>query len=235
MFYKLSNTAPRKLIEKELRATFEYPNLYKPMPVINGLEESNLPIVTMDDSTKIKIGIWGLMPQNLEDNWQVYQNLTNTLNINTEQLDLKNPLYSNALDSRRCIIITTGFFTSAMHDGKMFPYHVYRKNYKPFAIAGVYNQLEDGFITCSILLNDVNESMENVPNMLAYKPMVLNKDDQDIWLDKSNDFDSLKDSISTRNCIEFFSQPVPKEFYDNDIIYTGIIDSNTFDKLLQSS
>ena len=233
MFYKLSNTAQKKTIEKELKATFEFSNLYKPTPLINGLKESNLPIITMDDSTVIKIGIWGLLPHDLEDNWQVYQNLTNTLNINIDQIDLKNPLYSNVFESRRCIVIVTGFFTSALQEGKIYPYHVHLKEHKPFAIAGVYNQLADGFISCSILVNNSSESMKNVPNMLAYEPIILEKDNLNLWLNKSRTFDSLKEIIGSQKHIEYFWHPVSKDFYDNGIIYNGTIHGKSPDDYFQ--
>lgn len=235
MFYKLSNTAQQKEIEKEFDVTFEFPNLYKPSAVINGLEESILSMITMDKPKNVNFGIWGLLPTELEDNWKVYQNLTNTLNLNIEELDLENPLYSEALDQRRCIIIITGFFTSAMHNGIMYPHHVYLKDHKPFAIAGVYNQLEDGFITCSILVNKVLNQMGNIPNMLSYKPVIFDIKDHNHWLNKSFNYDNLKDLISSHQSLEYFSHPVSKEFYDNDILYDKILDSMVFEKFLKPS
>lgn len=233
MFYKISNIAPRKVIEKEFTVLFEFPKLYNPQPVINGLEESTLPIITMENPTKVTLGIWGLLPQDLEDNWKVFQNLTNTLNINVRQLDTENSLYSEALDYRRCIVIVTGFFTSALHNGKMYPYHVYIKDHKPFGVAGVYNQLEDGFITCSILINEAKNVLGNVPNMLSYKPVIFDKKDQAHWLNRSFIYDNLKDLIFSHKSHEYFSHPVSKEFYDNDIVYSKILDSKVFDKFLR--
>ncbi|MEO6347564.1 MAG: SOS response-associated peptidase family protein [Aquaticitalea sp.] len=139
MFYKLSNTAQRKEIELEFNVAFEFPNLYKPSPVINGLQESLLPIITLEHPDQVQYAIWGLLPKSLEENWEIFQHLTNTLNINIEHLDANDPLYSEALDHRRCMVITTGFFTSALYKGKMYPYHVYLPKHRPFCIAGVYN------------------------------------------------------------------------------------------------
>lgn len=235
MFYKLSNIASRKAIEKEFNRSFEFPRLYKPLPVINGLEESTLPIITIDEPTKIKFGIWGLLPQNLEDNWKVFQNLTNTLNINVEQLNTNNSLYDEALDTRRCIVLITGFFTSALHEGKMYPYHVYIKDHKPFGVAGVYNKLEDGFITCSILVNRTNKAMQNIPNMLDYKPVIFEEKDQKHWLNKSFKYENLKELVLSHTSLNYFSHPIHKEFYDNNTIYQKILDCKAFDKFLSPS
>lgn len=235
MFYKLSNTAHRKEIEKEFNVTFEFPKLYKPSSFINGLEESNLPIITMENTDKVSFGIWGLLPQELEDNWKVYQNLTNTLNINVEQLDSNNSLYSKALDSRRCIIIITGFFTSAMHEGKIYPHHVYLKGHKSFAIAGVYNQLKDGFITCSILIKRTTNTMKEIPNVLSYIPVIIDVKDQAHWLNKLLKYDNLKDLIFSHNSLKFYSHPVSKEFYDNDMGYDKILDPKVIKRFLRSA
>jgi putative SOS response-associated peptidase YedK len=235
MFYKLSNTAEKDVIENEFNVKFEFSKLYRPIPIINGLKESNLSIITMDQPSTVKIGIWGILPQDLEDNWKVYQNLTNTLNINVEHLDIENSLYSQAFDCRRCIIIINGFFTSAMDDGKMYPYHVHLKDHTPFAVAGIYNQLEDGFITCSILINKTSEAMTHVPNMLSYIPVIFNKQDQGHWLNKSLKYTNLKDLIFSHQPLEYFSHKVSKEFYDNESVLNKGLGSSAFDDFLKSS
>ena len=234
MFYKLSNTAQREDIEKEFDVKFEYPKLYKPSTVINGLEESTLPIITMDNPDKVSYAIWGLLPQSLEENWDVFQKLTNTLNINFEGMTFDDSLYSDALDYRRCLVITTGFFTSALHNGKMYPFHVYLKNHKPLCIAGVYNRLNDGFITCSILIKKTTNELDEIPNLLSYKPVVFDTEDCQNWLNKKYDFDSLRELVASHQRLRYESHPVSKEFYNNDKFFDKIIKSEAFDDFLDS-
>lgn len=233
MFYKLSNIASRQDIERKFEVTFEYSRLYTPSPIINGLEESNLPIITMSHPNTVKIGIWGMLPQDFEDNWKVYQNLSNTLNINVEHIDFSNPLYSEALDARRCTIIVTGFFTSVLYDGMMFPHYVHLKNHQPFGIAGLYNQLDDGFITCSILIDKTDQKGSYIPNMLKYSPLVFDLDDQKHWLDKSINFETLRELIFSHQPLDYLSHPVPKEFFDNNIIFNDMLHDNVLDKFLK--
>lgn len=234
MFYKLSNTASSKEIESEFEVPFEFPNLYKPSPVINGLQESILPIITADIPHKIQFGIWGLLPKSLEDNWEIFQHLTNTLNINIEHLDADDPLYSDALDKRRCLVIATGFFTSALYKGKMYPYHVYLENYRPFCIAGVYNKLIDGFITCSILIRKTSGTLGEIPNLLDYKPVIFDKRDRFHWLNKKFRYSNLIDLVNSHHALKFRSHPVSKEFYDNDIVYEKIVNSKGFNDFLST-
>ena len=235
MFYKLSNTAQLKEIESEFNISFEFPKLYKPSTVINGLQESIVPIITMEHPEQVHFGIWGLLPKSLEDNWEIFQNLTNTLNINIEHLDVNNPLYSEALEKRRCLVITTGFFTSALFKGKMYPHHVYLENHRPFSIAGVYNELHDGFITCSILIKKTSASFDEIPHLLDYKPLIFDSRDRKHWLNKEFPFNSLKDLVESHQGVKFRSHPVAKEFYDIDILYDQIIKSESFMEFLTSS
>lgn len=235
MFYKLSNTAPRKVIESEFNASFEFPKLYKPSTVINGLQESILSIITMAKPQKIQYGIWGLLPKSLVENWEIFQHYTNTLNINVEHLDSNDPLYSEALDKRRCLVIATGFFTSALYNGKMYPYHVYLENQEPFCIAGVYNDLQDGFITCSILIKKTSHSFGEIPHLLDYKPLIFGSRDRSHWLNKKFNFKNLQDLVASHHALKFRSHPVSKEFYDNDIVYDQIVKSKGFKDFLTST
>lgn len=235
MFYKLSNTASLNEIEDEFNAKFEFPNLYRPTSVINGLEESTLAIITAKNPDQIRFGIWGMLPQSLKENWKIFQNLTNTLNINADHLDLNDSLYMEALERRRCIVITTGFFTSGLYKGKIYPHHVYLTDHQPFGIAGVYNKLKDGFLTFSILIKKTHNELGEIPNILHYKPLIFDDRDRKHWLNQKFEFDNLKDLIRSHQVLEYHSHPVSKEFYDNDILYDQIIKSKAFKEFLALS
>ena len=81
MFYKISNIASRESIENKFDVSFEFPKIYKPQGLIDGLKESTIPVITISDPTKVTYAIWGLLPENFEDNWSVFQDVANTLNV----------------------------------------------------------------------------------------------------------------------------------------------------------
>ena len=88
MFYKLRNTASLKQIEQEFNMPFAYPKLYRPIKVLNGFKEVSVPIITMEKPKVIDFSIWGLLPTNFEENWSVFQNISNTLiPLKASQLD----------------------------------------------------------------------------------------------------------------------------------------------------
>ncbi len=203
MFYKISNIANRESIEEKFRVNFEFPNLYKPQGVIDGLKESTISVITISDPKKATYAIWGLLPENFEDNWSVFQDVFNTLNVNIETLENGNGLYSNLLQDRRCVIIATGFFTTWLTNGTVERCHVHLPNYEPFAIAGVFNELNDGFITCSLVVTKISESFKDVPNISNLKPLVLNEIELKQWLGTSTSLDEIKKIFDDHNSLDF--------------------------------
>lgn len=203
MFYKISNIASKKSIENNFQATFEFPKLYEPQEIIDGLKESTVSVITCADTHKITFAIWGLLPENFEDHWSVFQDVVNTLNVKIDVLQTGRGLYNNLLENRRCIIIATGFFTTLLTNGTVEHCHVHLSNFEPFAIAGVYNKLNDGFITCSMVMTQVNESFESIPNISYLKPFVLHGIELEKWLDVSTSIDELNKMVLDHQSIKF--------------------------------
>lgn len=203
MFYKISNIATRESIEEKFHVNFEFPNLYKAQNVIDGLKESTVSVITISDPKKATFAIWGLLPENFEDNWSVFQDVFNTLNVNIETLKNGNGLYSNLLQNRRCVILATGFFTTWLTNGTVERCHVHLPNYQPFAIAGVFNELSDGFITCSIVVTKMSESFKDIPNISNLKPLVFNDAELKQWLNPLTPLVQIKKLIQDHESLEF--------------------------------
>lgn len=208
MYYKISNTAAKDTIENKFKVKFEFPNIYKPESVIEGLNESTVPVILAHDNKCIKFAIWGLLPEDFEDNWSVFQEMLNTLNVKVETLKNGNALYYNALYHRRCVIVATGFFTSVLRNGSMERCHVHLKNHEPFALAGVFNQLNDGFLTCSLLVTNVSGSFKNVPNISDIKPLVLNDIELSLWLNESSSRSIIHEICESHKSHKFYYDPI---------------------------
>ncbi|MBJ7880840.1 SOS response-associated peptidase family protein [Gelidibacter salicanalis] len=199
MFYKISNIANKDAIERKFHVTFQFPNLYKPLKLIEGLKESTVAIITATEPEKVTYAIWGLLPENFEDNWSVFQDVLNTLNVRIETLQHGSEVYTNALKQRRCVIIATGFYTTLLNKGSVERCHVHLPNFEPFPIAAIFNELSDGFLTCALVLIKANNSFKNIPNISDLKPLVLNDDELNQWLDASTPTDSIN-TICQNHC-----------------------------------
>lgn len=223
MCYRLSNTAKREVIENEFGAIFRYPKLHKFNPIINGLEESFVSVVTCKEPKKISYAIWGILPGQFEEDWEDFQNVQNTLNIDHDKID-DNPLFSEAVKTRRCLIIVTGFFTYYLHEGELYPYYVHLDNDKPFALAGIYNQLKDGFITCGLILSEANSFISHIHNSNHKMPLSLNKEDQDLWLNKNTSAFLINELLNKNVDIDFKAHPIAKEFHKVGITYDSVLE-----------
>lgn len=225
MFYKLSNTSKLTTIEHDFNAKFRFPDLYEPKVIINGTKESNLAIMTTQSPKIIDYAIWGLLPEAYDDDWEHYQSFTNTLNTNVKDLNSSDDTYSVAFNHKRCLIIVNGFFTSNIFNGKLHPFHVHLKDHKPFCIAGIYNTLEDGFLTCSLLVVDFSSKLNEIPHLGKQRPLTFKKSDYNKWLSKDQSNTDLKRLIFNHDAPDFIVHPIKEEFYK---------DKNVFEKMLNN-
>ncbi|WP_125222450.1 SOS response-associated peptidase family protein [Maribacter algicola] len=210
MYFKLSNTAEKENLERMTKASFKYPNLYKPQYIIHGLKEVTIPIITMEDHKELSLAIWGLLPENHTDDWSLFQDSFNTLNFHETSMD-SGLWYTKSLVDRRCLIPVTGYFTTFIENGEAYHFKIGLKNGNPFYLAGIYTVLEDGFITCSLLVGQSNDFIKQVQNVVDTMPITISDDIMEEWL-------SLKTTpLRTRQIL--------KKHIEQDFRATSISDS----------
>ncbi|MFS4469770.1 SOS response-associated peptidase [Maribacter sp. 2210JD10-5] len=222
MYYKISNTAEKDTIEKWANASFKYPNLYQPQQVINGLNEVSIPIITMENQTEIALAIWGLLPEKYKEDWDIFQNATNTLNFHEESMNSE-MWYTKALENRRGIIPVTGFFTHYLKNGDSYPYYISLKNGKPFFLASIYNQLEDGFFTCSLLVGQANSFIKKFQNMIDCMPLTVAPEEKEEWLNSNTPISKIKETLKSPLENDFVATPIAKELFNNNISYDSML------------
>ncbi|GAA4106948.1 SOS response-associated peptidase [Aquimarina addita] len=223
MYKKVSNIADRQSIEKELGVPFKYPKLYNSSLVVNGIQESTLSVVTLDNPTTISYAIWGLLPLNYKDEWVDFQNAYETLTIPKENL-ITNNIFKEPFLNRRCLIVLTGFFTSYFYNGTVYPYYVYLPSEKPFCVAGIYNTLEDGFITCSMILKESMGMIKDIQNLDSKMPLTIPQRFRDTWLDSSADIGEINNLLDKSNELDFKAHPIAKEFFKNEISFDSMLE-----------
>ena len=126
MYYKLSTNVNLNVIESEMGVRFRFPDLYDAVPIIDGLNEELLPIITSENPEHIDFGIWGILPQNFKENWADFQNIRNTLNLDIRTID-SNSDYKEALEKRRCVVVVSGLFASFNFRGQIYPVYIFPK------------------------------------------------------------------------------------------------------------
>ena len=226
MYYRLSNTARVDEIESAFGLPFRYPDLHVKNPLINGLEEESLPLITNLEPDNIQYGIWGILPEGFKEDWADFQKTQNTLNFHVKNLDSSKILSIN----KRCLFIVTGFFFSYEHDGEVYPFYAYSKSKEPFGLAGIFNKTYEGFITGSILLSSICSKFDKYNNLSNTMPIVVGSDNYNAWLGEDY-VHLLKDNLSEFDRLDFHAHSIAKEFYKNDIIYNSLLEPTDYKAL----
>ena len=172
------------------------------------------------------LAIWGLLPQDYKEDWKSFQTFTNTLNISFSDLN-KLTWVRDIANQQRCIVIVSGFFTSYLFEGEVYPFFVYEKNKKPFGLAGIYSTLEDGFHSFSIITSTLENELEMVHNLGNEFPIALDGNNYKDWFN----LDLSKNCIEDLNKLELKAHPVSKEFFKNDISFDSILEPAQYSKL----
>lgn len=223
MCYRISNIASKEQIEHTFNASFKFPKLHIKTPVIDGLLESSVSIIKMSNKEEVSLAIWGLLPETFQDDWQYFQNVQNTLNIDLKGIE-DDPKFGNAVQKRRCLILVTGFFTYYLHEGNLYPYYVHLESNEPFAIAGVYNELDDGFVTCSIVVSKTNDFIKQIHNSDISMPVVLDTFNQNQWLNSDIGKKSISKIIKTASQLPLCAHPIAKEFHKLGVDFDSVLE-----------
>ncbi|WP_086476693.1 SOS response-associated peptidase [Arenibacter lacus] len=222
MYYKISNTASSTTLNETFHTLFKYPHLYQKQLMINGIEEVTIPIIAMEERNYMVPAMWGMLPENYEDEWSVFQETFNSLNIAVPSLDNLS-WCTEALIQRRCLIPVTGFYTSYLIDGELYPYFFHKKSNLPFCLTGIYNRTLDGFLTCTVLTTTAREELKQVHNLNGTVPLMLPRDQHQRWLDphlKDNILASLLEATPDFNLV---GHPISRELFKNQISYTSML------------
>lgn len=209
-------------MEREAYAMFKYPNLYSPQILINGLNEVSIPIITMEEADVVSWAIWGLLPSGYKDDWELFQSLTNTLNIHIDTLD-SDLWYADAINERRCLIPLTGFFTSLLKNGEISPYYIGAKDRGLLYLAGIYTVLEDGFITCALLTGPLDKHLAKYQNLVNFMPIILNQQNKAAWLEHGTTSKRIKETLNSSNNINLEANAIAKGLFNQDITYNSML------------
>lgn len=213
MYFKLSNTAEKETLERMAKASFKYPNLYKPQNIIHGLTEVSIPIITMEEPNELSLAIWGMLPESHTADWGIFQNNFNTLNFNEDSMD-SGLWYSESLNGRRCLIPVTGFFTTLVENGEAYHFRVGLKNNDPFYLAGIYTVLEDGFITCSLLVGKSDDFIRQIQNSVETMPITVSVAQKDEWLSAKTTPMRTRQLLKKPLKQDFNATPITSKFYN---------------------
>jgi putative SOS response-associated peptidase YedK len=175
---------PEKIIRKyniEKKPAFIFTSRYNIAP------SQEVPIVLRDTATRLELMKWGLIPF-----WAKDPEIGNRLiNARAETLAEK-PSFRTSLKSKRCLIPSSGFYEWKEVSGRKMPYLIKLKEASLFSFAGLYDiwldEQKQEVKTFTIITTAANDYLASIHNRM---PVILNEQNENIWLDKSVDATKL--------------------------------------------
>lgn len=192
MCYYVDQKGSRRDVKIRFNIAVNNTGQYYEGAFVNGFDHPNIPIITNTDPDQVQTDFtWGLMPS-----WAVIEQLefrTGKLNARIEDLDSK-PSYRN-IKSNRCLIIATGYYEWRWLDPKgkkKEKYQIFSQNDEIFCFAGLYDtwlnpSTGESFKTYTMVTTEANELMKYIHNNRERMPVMLRKEDEQAWLDPTND------------------------------------------------
>jgi putative SOS response-associated peptidase YedK len=150
-------------------------------PVYNAAPSMKMAVITNNEPGKINFYRWGLVPFWAKDVKIGYK----MINARAETL-LEKPAFRSAFKTKRCLVISDGFYEWKKDSSNKIPYRITLKNNSLYAYAGLWDQWKDAeamtLSTFTIITTSPNYLMSNIHDRM---PVILEADDERKWLDQS--------------------------------------------------
>ena len=156
---------------------------YQPTFRANAYAHPEFPIVLIDS---VKTFLWGLIPSWIHNVDYAKELADDTINVRAETIYDK-PELIKIVESKRCIIPSTGFFEWRSNNNFKHPYYLKVKDQEIFSIAGVYQSWKNpttGSIvnTFSMLTLEGNDMIKYIHTASNRIPLILSPEEEEMWL-----------------------------------------------------
>ena len=187
MCYQTRIIKQKEEIMERFNAAIDELNDYNPIEFCSAFDFPKTPIITNDNTSKVQLFNWGLIPH-----WSKDESIRNyTLNARIETLSEKKSFKD--LIQNRCLIIADGFYEwqwKTKNGSKKEKYLITLPNEELFAFAGIYSEWtnfdNEKTNSYSIITTEANELMTEIHNNKQRMPVILKSEDEQNWLQDEN-------------------------------------------------
>jgi len=145
-------------------------------------------LTNKNEKKRIEMATWGLIPEWSKDT--IKATSYKTFNARSETIT-KKPAFRIPFKNKRCLIPSSGFFEWEKENKQ--PYYFHMKFEKVFSFAGLYDDWHDVsndiyIRSCTIITTTPNELVSQYHDRM---PVILKKEDEDLWLGNIKEADDL--------------------------------------------
>jgi putative SOS response-associated peptidase YedK len=189
MCYFVEINLSRLELEKHYNLPMPEDPRYTPGYFHSAFTKPWLPVITNENSMIIQVYRWGLIPSWVRTYADAEKQLSGTFNARGETIWDK-PSFRSSAKSRRCLVLSHGFFEYHTSGKQKIPYYIRRKDNLPISFAGLYELWTDkasgeiipGF---SIVTTEANPLLQRIHNTKKRMPVILNSEDETKWIDSN--------------------------------------------------
>jgi len=210
----------QKAINLENRYKSEFEQDYQQIYHANAFTLPNYPVISSDNQNTFQYYSLGLKPSWAKDD----KIRTKTINARSETV-FEKPSFRNSIMKKRCLVPVTGFFENQTVGKEKLPYIIKIKSDEIFSLAGIWsewtNQTTGEILkSFSILTITANELMSEIHNLKKRMPLILNKTDENKWLDLSLERNKIEQLFKPYNDDDMTAHRISKDL-NKSSIYTN--------------
>jgi len=196
MCFSFSLTKYQEYIEKKYKALFQPGFDFKPFYFKSAFDKPLIPVITGENPHIIQFLEWGLIPSWVNNKDFAEKIQSGTFNARAESI-FEKPSFKDSILSKRCIIITDGFFEWHESNDKKYPFYIRLDNDESFVFAGIWDLWTDPVNnetkkTFSIITTEANAKLAKIHNIKKRMPVILNDQEIQLWLDKNSGKDIIQ-------------------------------------------
>jgi len=218
-----SLTAKQQKLEEHYRAKMAVPLLFEPYYHIAAYTFPNLFIIKQNEPDTIFPASWGFMPEHIKADPYHYRRRWKRWNARVEKLFDHDSVYPDYIRNKRCLILADGFFEPHYYPGekRAYPFYCYQPENggrKLFSFAGMYSEIDDEVLSCTIITTKANAQFSEIHNRAKRMPLVLEPTFENEWLKQEINDTGLKELLKhgfTKE--EFKAHPVSRNLFKKDI------------------
>jgi putative SOS response-associated peptidase YedK len=195
MCFTVNVNLVKEELENRYGATLTDPDKYRPSYYYHAFGLPDMPALCSGNPGRISLLKWGLIPSWVRDISSAGEIRLKTFNARAESVDEK-PSFSSSFRSKRCIIPVRGFFEWQHTPSGKVPWYIYRADNDIMSLAGLWSEWTDSstgelIATFSVITTTANDLMAGIHNSKKRMPVLLEKNNEALWLDLSAGKDQL--------------------------------------------
>lgn len=187
MCYTIEINLTREQLEKRFKAKLDEHLPYRKQNRVSAFSLPDCPVICSESPSEIKLLKWGLIPAWSRDEEFADEIRMKTFNAKSETL-IEKPSFRHLVKSRRCLVLTNGFYEWQTRGKLKQPYFIRLKDSEAFALAGLHDSWTnetsgEKLDTFTVITTRANAMMEEIHNTKKRMPVIIDRDDELNWID----------------------------------------------------